>query len=251
VSSIVLANDTLNGTFAIAAAKPLLFGMLYAGLAPRTKSTGTAPAFIRSTRARTVASGAILRTWIAGTWHNQAAWDLLPGISWTADGRQVAFSMVVTAGHPKGMLVERLIGATAPGADLSAASKVVFNAPGACRSLLLTPDGGTVVCATKDHAFPLDPPVLCGGKSGPMFLAYSAATGRLLRVLYRYTGPCITAEFTVLWSDNAARYVVGEAQTQFQRTPFRATDRYGVAAGGKFVKFPVVKPGRWDGGPAF
>ena len=33
--------------------------------------------------------------------------------------------------------------------NLAAASKVLLKAPGSCTSLLLTPDGGTVVCGTQ------------------------------------------------------------------------------------------------------
>jgi hypothetical protein len=84
-----------------------------------------------------------------------------------------------------------------------------------------------------------------------MFIAYSAVTGKRLRVLYRYTGACTLAVYTVLWSDNSARHVIGEALTYFGGNPPRVTDRYGVAAAGKFVKFPVVKHGQFYTEPAF
>jgi hypothetical protein len=45
--------------------------------------------------------------------------------------------------------------------------------------------------------------------------------------------------------------VIGEALTFFGGTPPRTTDRYGVAAAGKFVKFPVAKHGQYYTGPAF
>jgi len=55
----------------------------------------------------------------------------------------------------------------------------------------------------------------------------------------------------VLWSDASARQVIGESWTEFKGNPTRITDRYGVAATGKFVKFPVAKHGQWYSGPAF
>lgn len=84
-----------------------------------------------------------------------------------------------------------------------------------------------------------------------MFVAYSAATGKRLRVLYKYTGPCDWSVDSVLWSDASARHVIGESWTAFQGSPPRVTDRWGVAAAGRFVKFPVAKHGQWYGGPAF
>jgi hypothetical protein len=83
-----------------------------------------------------------------------------------------------------------------------------------------------------------------------MFAAYSAATGKLLRVLYQYTGACDEGVDTVLWSDDSARHVIGE-QILSQRNPLQHTDRYGVAAAGKFTKFPVAQHGQWYSGPAF
>jgi hypothetical protein len=206
-------------------------------------------------RIYSLTSGTVVRTWTAARWqyHGDGPWATR--VSWTADSRSVAFSTVLTSSayapaHSE--LTERLIGATKPSGDLAAASKAVIKAPTNCTSILLTPDGGTVVCATQANFYRYAaPPPGCGGKHGPMFVAYSAATGKLLRVLYQYPGPCVGALDTVLWSDNSARHVIGEAQTDFGGNPPVVTDRYGVAAGGKFVKFPVAKHGQWYGGPAF
>jgi hypothetical protein len=44
--------------------------------------------------------------------------------------------------------------------------------------------------------------------------------------------------------------VIGESLTTFQGDP-PYTNRYGVAAAGKFVKFPVPQLGQWYSGPAF
>jgi hypothetical protein len=205
-------------------------------------------------RIYSVKSGATLRSWIAGTWKNQGGYGIQQtGVSWTADGLQVGFFTTVTTGRNQSDLVERVINATAPSGDLATASKAVFKAPGNCTSLLLTPDGGTVVCATQaNYPSPIPPATAtgCGGKNGPMFVAYSAATGKLLRVLYQYTGACDQGVDTVLWSDDSARHVIGE-QELFQSNPPQHFDRYGVAAAGKFTKFQVAQHGQWYSGPAF
>jgi hypothetical protein len=83
-----------------------------------------------------------------------------------------------------------------------------------------------------------------------MFVSYSASTGKRLRVLYQYTGACDVAVDSVLWTDDSARHVIGE-QYSFQRKPPTVTDRWGVAAGGKFIKFPVAQHGQRYSGPAF
>jgi len=210
-------------------------------------------------RIYSVKSGATLRTWIAGPWQYPGDGVQHTGVSWTADSRQVAFSTLMTAGANKysGVLEERLIGATAPSGDLATASKAVLKAPGNCSSLLLTPDGGTVICATMINYPPassIDPhpgsPGVCG-KDGPMFVAYSAVTGKRLRVLYQYTGTCDFGVDTVLWADNSARQVIGENMTMIQGNPPRQFDYYGVAATGKFAKFQVAQHGQYYSGPAF
>jgi hypothetical protein len=197
-------------------------------------------------------SGATLRTWTAGTWQNPYIQNQQgTTVSWTADNRQVAFSRVLytSRNSSAGALEERLIGVTAPSGDLATASKVAFKAPSNCSSLLLTPDGGTVVCGTDYHPLVTLPPDCA--KNEPMFVAYSAATGKRLRVLYQYTGACTSAEDSVLWSDDSAQHVIGERQITFQRNPLHYTDGYGVAAAGKFTQFPFRQLGQWFSGPAF
>jgi hypothetical protein len=203
-------------------------------------------------RVYSVESGAVLRTWTAGTWENPYIQNPVgTTVSWTADNRQVAFSRVVYTSRKSsaGALEERLIGVTAPSGDLATASKVVLKAPGNCSSLLLTPDGGTVVCGTAYHPL-VTGPADCA-KNEPMFVSYSAATGKRLRVLYQYTGPCQSGSNTVLWSDDSARHVVGERQRTFPGEPLQYTDQYGVAAAGTFAPFKVAPHGQWYSGPAF
>jgi hypothetical protein len=201
-------------------------------------------------RVYSIESGATLRTWVGGSWRTTySLYQEGVNVSWTADNRQVAFATVLTSGR-NSSLEERLIGVTEPSGDLATASKVVLNAPGSCSSLLLTPDGGTVVCATVVNYLGSAPSADCG-QNGPMFVAYSAATGERLRVLYQYTGPCDGGMDTVLWSDDSAQHVIGESQLRAQGNPPQDTNRYGVAAAGNFAKFPAPQFGQWYSGPAF
>ncbi len=204
-------------------------------------------------RIYSVKSGATLRTWIAGPWRYQGNGYQQTGVSWTADSRRVAFATAIGGSTYSGVLEERLIDATAPSGDLATASKLAFKAPGNCVSLLLTPDGGTVVCATLVNYPPgimLHSPGSPGacGKDGPMFVAYSAVTGQRLRVLFQYTGTCDYGVETVLWADDSAEHVIGE---QYLSQQHQLTDRYGVAAAGQFSKFQVAQHGQWYAGPAF
>jgi hypothetical protein len=206
-------------------------------------------------RVYSIKSGATLRTWVGGSWRTTySLYQEGVNVSWSADNRQVAFATVLTTttgrnSAPAG-LEERLISVTQPSGDLTTASKVVLNAPGSCSSLLLTPDGGTVVCATVVNYLGSAPSADCG-TNGPMFVAYSAATGKRLRVLYQYTGPCDGGMDTVLWSNDSAQHVIGESQLSAQGNPPQDTNRYGVAAAGNFAKFPVPQFGQWYSGPAF
>ena len=63
-----------------------------------------------------------------------------------------------------------------------------------CLSLLLASDGRTMVCGTETtgtHG--------CSQQE-PQFSLYSAATGKLTRVLYRYQGTCFSGEADVVWA---------------------------------------------------
>ena len=84
-----------------------------------------------------------------------------------------------------------------------------------------------------------------------MFVAYSAATGKRLRVLYQYTGTCDYGVDTVLWTDDSARHVVGESQVAFRGSPGQYFDNFGVAAAGQFARFSIGQHGQWYSGPAF
>lgn len=200
-------------------------------------------------RVYSVTSGATLRTWTAGTWRNAGDGVRGAAVSWTADSRQVAFSVEATASTDS-PLTEHLISVTAPSGDLAATSKSVFVAPVSCASLLLTPDGGTVICATTANQLTLTAiPAADCAQDRAMYVAYSAATGQRLRTLYQYAGAC-RSDNTVLWTDDSARHVIGETQLEIPGDQV-GTDQYGLVTGGAFGELPVPHLMQWYSGPAF
>jgi hypothetical protein len=75
-----------------------------------------------------------------------------------------------------------------PGHDLRADSRIVSvqSNDNGCKDMLVTPDGKTILCGVESY----------GGASAscpkikPGITEYSAETGKLIRVLYQYAGPC-------------------------------------------------------------
>jgi hypothetical protein len=143
-------------------------------------------------RLYSVATGKALRTWTWGTLPDPVPGDGLSssynqnraGLTWLADGRTLAFTYYAHGQAP----AVRKLDTTRPDGDLVAASRHVFtppaSGPDACGEALLTPDGRTVVCAARSSAS-----AIC--KTGTLEIdAYSAATGKRQRVLYRYTAQC-------------------------------------------------------------
>jgi hypothetical protein len=143
-----------------------------------------------------VATGKILNTWIGGP-----PPDPVPsygdsfifsqnyaGLTWLADGRTLAFTYYAQGQAP----AVRTLDTTRPGDDLVVGSRRVFtlpaSGPDACSEAQLTPDGRTVVCGTQTSSLNEG----CGtAKTATLEIdAYSAATGKRERVLYRYTGQC-------------------------------------------------------------
>ena len=100
-------------------------------------------------------------------------------------GKSVALS---AACYPEAVLPQaiRTLDPTDPGDSLDADSRAVFPITAAdqgdCPNPLLTPDGHTVLCGTMGAA---NARAGCASL-GAQFNAYSTATGKLDRVLYRY-----------------------------------------------------------------
>jgi hypothetical protein len=174
-------------------------------------------------------AGGTSRTW-------SATGDLLGGLSWTADGKELAFNW------QSGQSVSaRLLDLTSPGGSLLGHSRVSTTlqqetGPGgtfvSCAGgSLITPDGTAVVCAAQQlHAGPgvLHP------ASGSGFAEFSAATGKLIRVLGQAkTGARGRTAMDVLWSDPSGRVLIGAVRLAGRL-------RVGVISGNTVTLLPVT-----------
>jgi hypothetical protein len=164
-----------------------------------------------------VSSGAELRAWTTGGYTQELGYP--DTLSWLAGGRQLSFSHIPPGGRADQDQV-RTVDVAGPGTDLLAASHVVLtvtdppSSPSTCWTLTLTPDGGTVICGTQYNESTDDRGTDAGcASAGLEFTAYSARTGKPVRVLYKYQGPCSNGETAVLWTDSSARYVIGVTET--------------------------------------
>ncbi len=192
-------------------------------------------------RTFSLVTGKPLRTWTApagkisitvpGGSDNEA------GLTWTADGRTLAFMFPPSAwpGY------ERTLNVTGKGTSLLADSQSVLAIPSPgkqdnCLSLLLASDGRTIVCGTETtgtHG--------CSQQE-PQFSLYSAATGKLTRVLYRYQGTCFSGEADVAWAGAGGTAIGVIAAERIVGTRATTDWEVGVLAAGKFTPLHVPMP---------
>jgi len=151
-------------------------------------------------------------------------------VSWLNDGRTIAFA-AATGAAPQGI---RFLDTTKPGTSLTADSRLVFSASAsrACSTMLLTPDGKAVICGT----FAPDNAACAAGQLE--VTAYSVATGKLERVLYRYRGGCQpSGSAQVIWAPSGTLAIgaiyVGSPQHNV----------VGLMAPGKFTALPFPSNG--------
>ena len=181
-------------------------------------------------RTYSLATGQALRTWTDPTdAFSPTAADTF-NLSWLEDGRTLAF-VATTRTVPEGV---RFLNTTSPGTSLISNSRLVFSAPpgDACGSLLLTPDGKEAICGTYAPN-----PGSCA-KGQLEVTAYSVATGKLERVLYRYRGTCQpSGAFQVMWAGSGTLAIgadfVGSARD----------NRVGLISPGKFTPLPILSNG--------
>lgn len=185
-----------------------------------------------------VRGGALLRSW-TGTdpFHGGFAYgsDLPDGnsiLSWTSDGRRLAFVYRSTKA-PSASVYLREVSLSSPGEDLFADSKVVATigvSPTTgkgkiwCDSLSITGDGRSALCgaempkapsvgATLDAYEQSAPWVGCAAPTDPVYpglAEISLAGDRLTRVLYEAEPACMGAgNATVLWASPSGDTVLG------------------------------------------
>jgi hypothetical protein len=191
-------------------------------------------------RTFSLATGKPLRTWTApegkisitvpGGSDNEA------GLTWTADGQTLAF-MFPPAAWPD---YERTLNVTGKGTSLLTGSRPVLAIPNPakqdnCLSLLLASDGRTMVCGSETTGSH-------GCQQEPQFSLYSAATGKLTRVLYRYQGTCFSGEAAVAWAGAGGTAIGVIAAERIVGTRATTDWEVGVLAAGKFTPLHVPMP---------
>jgi hypothetical protein len=207
-------------------------------------------------RVFTLATGAE-RTWV---WPGRATITNNGGtgqsLSWTADGRTLAFQEWVGGG-----IEIRLLDTTAPGNDLRA-SRLALNfaheqeslhfVHGKARSIfgfsaIITPDGTKIVLATVTET---KPPI----KSELAFTEFSTTTGRAVRVLGRWRFNAYPGQTQdVLWTSPSGSKLIVVAHKPGAGTITRRTADYpieiGVLAGNTFTPLhgapPANTPAGW------
>jgi hypothetical protein len=164
-------------------------------------------------RTYSVSSGELLGSWQtnADYWMPRTNGANAFGLSWGADNRDLTFRFDGYAPDSTTHLVTvRTLKVTAAGHDLLADSRLVLQLPLAvttptatepCFASLTAPDGKTVVCGTFVVPAAQGQPGCTS--TPPSFGRYSAATGKLLQVLYRYPAQCPSTAAVPLWTDDS------------------------------------------------
>jgi len=193
-----------------------------------------------------VATGVQLRAWTAP---RQVMTELAAGhtLSWLRGGRQLAFN---AATGPANRTQLRTLDVTGTGTDLIADSRAVFTAdrPGmsSCRSLQVTPDGGTAICSTGVGPDPRSGPGCANG--GLAFIAFSlTSSSQPGRVLYQYRGACADAESFTLWTDASGSAIIGMTRINTASRGEKNTFTVGVITGGRFRPLDIAKSVPADG----
>jgi len=186
-------------------------------------------------RVITLATGS-KQDWIwphtSGTWSPKSAGDTWVGnskpsgapLSWTADGRTLAFQLWTQSG---GITQVRLLDTTSPGGSLRATRAAVsFVGHGQVKTgpignTIITPDGTKIVTVASRTR---------GGRSGVM--EFSVRTGQ--PVIPPPAGNITSlGPWDVLWSDSSGRTLVVQAQSGPSGAPL-----IGVLRGGRFTPLP-------------
>jgi hypothetical protein len=181
-------------------------------------------------------------------------------LSWTADGRTLAFQQWVAGNY----IHLRLLDATTPGGSLQAASRLLLRWPGDGAtwhyvngkisnvlfgfSAIITGDGSKIVAATEDLTrHPLS--------SELAFTEFSATTGKVVKVLGRWPIPGLYPGQTqdVLWTSFSGRTLIVLAHKPGVPTK----DPHSINSAGYGIEFGVLRgnqftplPGAPGAGPS-
>ena len=191
-------------------------------------------------RTYSLATGQALHTWTEPTTRSFLYSVIDPDnsvrLSWLDDGHTLAFNELVLSTHQ----VIRTLDTNSPGTQLIASSQPVFTVPGGCYDPLMTSDGQAVICGTLVEKH--------GCENGlPELTAYSVATGKLERVLYR--GPCSLVPPQAEWAKSGTLAIGNIMISKAVSPPQPVTNMVGVITPGKFTSLPVtLKGGDYNSG---
>ena len=187
-----------------------------------------------------VSSGAELRAW--STTEDVVSGPVQDIVSWLSDGRQLAFSAALP--NPERYQL-RTLDVTGAGTDLMAASRTVVTTPlsgaSTCYSLHITPDGGTVICATQ-YAFVVGAGTNAGCANGGLeYISYSARTGKPEHVLYRYRGACHNGISTLPWTNASGTEIIGATAVDVAGQGGKETAQLAVITDGRIRLLTLPK----------
>jgi len=207
-------------------------------------------------RIYSVATGKVLHTWTGPTPNPQGLGVLVfdlnlyvdsnTTLSWIDGGRYLAFSYGPEIVNDTTV---RILDPDVPGHALLADSRVVLDQkPGSqpdCTSLLVTADGRAIECGVA--ALPgRSTNSGCTGTAARQqhgFYEFSAVTGNLTGVVYRYTGTCFSENAEVLWASSSGGTLIGGLDvTRKAGHRLQQSTEVGVFSQGKFARlsFPLT-----------
>jgi hypothetical protein len=148
-------------------------------------------------------------------------------LSWLSDNRTLAFQTGYLRFKPQTIF---LLDTASTGHALLANSRPIFTMPGdefTCWTALLTPDGHTAFCtgASPNEKAPGETAVT----------AYSTATGKPQRVLYR-----ARMDGELFWAGSATQAIIMMLGHPSAKDPKELVDVLGVVTPNKFTAFPIA-----------
>jgi hypothetical protein len=196
-------------------------------------------------RTYSLATGRLLRTWttpLVSTALNEI--NSITNLLWLDDGRTLSFLYQPVDNNGVDLRIIpryfRTLNTASPGTDFFAESKTVYSVPPtghACDSdAVMTADGKSVIC----DSFAPNSGWCATGQLA--LTAYSVATGKLERVVYRYPTSCSIGYINVLWAESAALVIaLTTVSTPPSPTPDLPplTNLVGVITPGKYIPLSV------------
>lgn len=181
-------------------------------------------------RTYSLATGQVLRSWTAPA--RDSSLEAFEDLSWLNDGHTLAFVYPNMAAQR----YVRTLNTASPGSNLITDSRTVFSVPTGhtCDSvLLMTGDGKSVICGV----FAANSGWCTTGQLA--LNAYSVATGKLERVLYRYQGGCEFGTTQIAWAPSGT-LAIALITVKPVNPNSLVTSIVGIAIPGKFTSLRVT-----------